>query len=66
MTRNRTRSSVFTGLCFYIIILIAGFTNKHPSGGMHLEKIIESRAEKDFKRTKIDYTYAIFDRCLFN
>lgn len=66
MTGNRTRSSVFTGLCFYIIILIAGFTNKHPRGRIHLEKIIESRAETDFKRSKINCTCDIFDSCLFN
>lgn len=66
MTRNRTRSSVFTGLCFYIIILIAGFTNKHPSGRIHLEEITESRTKKDFKKSKISCSYAIFDRHLFN
>lgn len=66
MTRNHSRSSVFAGLCFYVIILIAGFTNKQPSGSIHLEKITESRAEKDFKRSKFNYTYAIFERGLFN
>lgn len=65
MAGNHTRSSVFTGLCFNIIILIAGFTNKHPRGRIHLEKIIESRAETDFKRSEISCTCAIFDSCLF-